>query len=164
MANVQELLQKHLDNVKSKIAKAMAEQNRNASGRSVGSLSVQVNGNVGALYGSKSFLVMERGKKPGKIPFGFVGIIKQWIVDKGIAFAPIPSKTNKAKYSPEERGLNSLAGAIAYTIMRKGTRLFRDNGYNDIFTTAVKEELEALSNEVIILQSETIAEINKNAL
>lgn len=68
MATVQEILTRHLENVKSKVAQAMADNNRNASGRSVASLRVEVSGNVGTLYGSKSFLVMERGKKPAKCP------------------------------------------------------------------------------------------------
>lgn len=131
MAGVQDILTRHLENVKAKIANAMAEHGRNASGKSVASLQVSVNGDVGILYGSKSFLVMERGKKPGKVPYGFRDIIKQWIIDKGISFAPKPSKRKDSKYSPQERALNSLAGAIAYKIMKEGTRLHRDNGYNE---------------------------------
>ncbi len=162
MATVQEILTRHLENVKSKVAQAMADNNRNASGRSVASLRVEVNGNVGTLYGSKSFLVMERGKKPGKVPYGFRDIIKQWVIAKGISVAPIPSKRNDSKYTPYERGLNSLAGAIAYKIMREGSKLHRDNGFNDIYTTAVKEELESLASELIIFSAGSIAEINDN--
>ena len=54
-----------------------------------------------------------------------------------------------------------MAGAIAYKIMKEGTKLYRDNGYNDIFTSAVREELETFGNELIIFTSNTIAEINK---
>jgi hypothetical protein len=160
MANIQEVLQTHLENVKSKVAQAMTDNQRNASGRSVASLTVAVNGNVGTLYGSKSFLAMERGRKGGKVPHGFVGIIKQWIIDKGISVAPIPAKRRNVKYTPHERGLNSFAGAVAYKIMKEGTRLYRDREFNDIFTSAVNEELELMSKELMFYTAESIAHIN----
>lgn len=142
------------------MTQAMADFGRNASGRSVGSLTIAVSGNVGTLYGSKSFLAMERGRKGGKVPKGFVGIIKQWIIDKGISVAPIPAKRRNTKYTPHERGLNSFAGAIAHKIMTDGTKLYRDGQFNDIFTTAVNEELEAMSKELMLYTAESIAEIN----
>lgn len=164
MADVQEMLKRHLENVKARVTQAMADNARNASGRSVASLQVAVSDNVGTLYGSKSFLVMERGKKPGKVPFGFRDIIKQWIIDKGISVTPIPSKRRDTKYTPYERGLSSFAGAVAYKIMREGTKLYRDNGYNDIYTTAVREELAALSDKMVLFMVDSIAEINDNAI
>ena len=81
---IQEIIKQHLENVKTKITNQMAANDRNASGRSVASLTVEVSDNVGVLWGSKSFLAMEHGRKGGKIPKGFVGIIRQWIIDKGI--------------------------------------------------------------------------------
>lgn len=164
MATVQEMLAQHLENVKNKVIAAMEANSRNASGKSVASLQVVVSGDVGTLYGSKSYLVMERGKKPGKVPYRFQDIIKQWIIDKGISVTPIPAKTKNVKYTPYERGLNSMAGAIAYKIMKEGTSLFRSGGYNDIYTTAVKEELEALANELVLFSADTIAEINNDAV
>ncbi len=164
MASVQDMLKRHLENVKAKVAKAMADNGRNASGRSVASLLVEVSDTIGTLYGSKSFLVMEKGKKPGRVPFGFRDIIKQWIIAKGIAVTPIQSKRRDTKYTPYERGLNSFAGAVAYKIMKEGTKLHRDNGYNDIYTTAVREELAALGDELVLFTAGSIAEINKNAI
>lgn len=159
MLNTAEILTKHLENVKAKITQTMAYYNRNASGRSVGSLTISVDGNVGILYGSPSYLVMERGKKPGRVPFGFRDIIKDWIIAKGISVTPIPSKRRDTKYTPHERGLNSLAGAIAYKIMKEGTKLHRDNGYNDIYTTAVREELKAMGDEMALFTAQSLAEI-----
>lgn len=162
MATIAEVLQTHLENVKRKVAQAMADNQRNASGRSVASLNVVVNGNKGILYGSKSFLAMERGRKGGKVPYGFVGIIKKWIIDKGIAVTPIPAKRKNVKYTPQERGLNSFAGAVAYKIMKEGTKLHRDRQFNDIFTSAVNEELELMSDELLFYTAESIAHINDN--
>ena len=64
MASVQDMLKRHLENVKAKVAKAMADNGRNASGRSVASLLVEVSDTIGTLYGSKSFLVMEKARSP----------------------------------------------------------------------------------------------------
>lgn len=164
MEQVQNILKRHLENVKTKVAQQMEANHRNASGRSVASLSVEVAGNVGTLFGSKSFLAMERGRKGGKVPKGFYDIIRQWVIDKGIAVTPIPSKTQRAILSPEERGLRSLAGAIAHKIMKEGTKLHRDNGYNDIYTTAVREELASLSDDMVLFAADSIAEINDNHL
>lgn len=162
MEGIQDILERHLKNVKAKIERQMAANNRNASGRSVRSLTIDVDGTTGTLYGARQFLVMERGRKGGKVPRGFVGIIRQWIIDKGIAVAPIPSKTNRAILSPEERGIRSMAGAIAHKIMKEGTRLYRDGGYNDIYTTAVNEELELLAMECMEVQAQSLAKINSN--
>lgn len=164
MEQVSDILKRHLENVKAAIAKQMEANKRNASGRSVASLTVEVAGNIGTLFGSKSFLAMERGRKGGKVPKGFYDIIRQWIIDKGIAYTPIPSKTQRAILSPDERGLRSLAGAIAYRIMKDGTRLHRDGGYNDIYTTAVNEELKLLHAEVVDMTAQSIAQINNDAL
>lgn len=161
MAQIQEIIKRHLENVKAKIASQMAAHNRNASGRSVASLEVEVSGNVGILYGAKSFLVMERGRKGGKVPRGFVDIIRQWIIDKGIPVTPIPAKTGRAILSPQERGIRSLAGAIAHKIMKEGSRLHRDGEYNDIYTSAVNEELELLAMECMDVQAQSIAAINE---
>ena len=48
--------------------------------------------------------------------------------------------------------------------MKEGTKLHRDNGYNDIYTTAVREELAALGDELVLFTAGSIAEINKNAI
>lgn len=160
MAEIDEVLRTHLENVKQKVAQRMGDYSRNASGRSVSSLTVEVQGARGVLYGSKSFLAMERGRKGGKVPYNFVGIIKQWIIDKGLTVTPIPAKRRNVKYTPHERGLNSFAGAVAFKIMKEGTRLFRDNGFNDIFTTAVNEELKLMSEELVLYTARSLADIN----
>lgn len=161
MAEIQDILQQHLEHLKSVIIAKIDEYKRTASGRTAASLAIVVNGNQGSLYGSGSFLAIERGRGPGKVPHDFVGIIRQWIIDKGLTYQPIPYVRKKnGKYTPEERGLNSFAGAVAYKIMKEGSRMYRDNIYNDIFTTAVNEELEAISNELIIMSVESLAQIN----
>lgn len=159
MENVTDIITRTLERVKTKIQERIIAQGRSASGKSASSLTVEVNGFRGAIYGSSSLLSMERGRGPGKVPFGFFDIIKEWIKAKDISVTPIPSK-RASTISPEERGLRSLAGAIAYTIMKKGTKLHRNGGYNDIYDTALAEELEVLGNEVTFGLAEQVATIN----
>lgn len=162
MANIQEILQRHLEHLKSVIIDRIAENNRNVTGRTAASLTINVSGNRGSLTGSGSFLAIERGRRAGKVPYNFVGIIKEWIINKGISYKPIPSKRKNVKYTPMERGLNSFAGAVAYKIMKEGSRMHRDSLYNDIYTTAVNEELEAIASELVITSAQSIADINKD--
>lgn len=157
MATIQEILTTHLNNIKSRIIQNMSDQKRMASGRSAASLRVEVQGEHGILWGSKSFLAMEKGRKPGPIPRGFVAIIKQWAIDKGIS---VSARSKSGKSMSRDAALNSFAGAVAFSIMKKGTRLHRNNGFNDIYTTAVKDELEAMGNELTIVAADSIAEIN----
>lgn len=118
MKTIKEIIAGHLDNVKKEIEGRMAALGRNASGRSVRSLSTEATATHGILRGSKSFLVMERGRRGGRVPKGFFGIIRQWIIDKGIPVTPIPSK-RPSSISPHERGLRSMSGAIAYSIQNE---------------------------------------------
>lgn len=159
MEKVSDILTRTLEKVKAKIQERIMSEGRSASGRTAASLEVIVNGTKGAIMGSSSLLSMQRGRGPGKVPYGFFDIIKQWIRAKGIQVTPIPSK-RESILSPEERGLNSLAGAIAYTIMKKGTKLYRSRGYNDIFDSALNEELEALGNQITFGIAEQVSTIN----
>lgn len=160
MANIQDILQQHLEHLREVIISKIDEYKRTVTGRTAASLTISVNGNKGSLYGSGSFLAIERGRGPGKVPHDFVGIIRQWIIDKGLTYKPIPAKRKNVKYTPEERGLNSFAGAVAYKIMKEGSKMHRDNIYNDIFTTAVNEELELIAQEFIIVSADSLAKIN----
>lgn len=159
--SIQDILRSHLEHLKTTIIDRIAENNRNVTGRTAASLTITVSGNSGSLTGSGSFLAIERGRRAGKVPYNFVGIIREWIVNKGLSYKPIPAKRKNVKYTPMERGLNSFAGAVAYKIMKEGSRMHRDNLYNDIYTTAVNEELEALAGELVITSAQSIAEINR---
>lgn len=119
-----------------------------ASGKTQASLRqlVTVEGNTvtGTIFGRQAFGTLEHGRRGGKVPRDFVGIIRQWIVDKGLKVTPIPyvrqpSESWQPKYTPEERGLQSLAGAIAHTIKTQGTRLHRQGGREDVYTPPLAE-------------------------
>lgn len=160
MAEVGSLITRHLENVKVKIQERMSQSGRNASGRSSASLTVEADNTHGILWGGSQFLVMERGRAAGPVPKGFFEIIYDWAKAKGLASKVRP----RFERQSQDSALRSFAGAVAYTIMKKGTKLYRDKGYNDIFTTAVNEELEVLSDELIAVQTDSVAEINNDLL
>lgn len=160
----QVLIRECLERVRQRITEQMSTLGRNASGRSVRSLEVEASENRGTLWGAGHFVVMETGRRGGRVPYGFRDIIRQWIIDKGIPFEPMPYKRGNGLLSPEERGLNSLAGAIAYSIMRNGTRLHRDGRTDDIYTTAINEELEELGKKIRAMYATKIEHITLHDL
>ena len=162
MKGVKEILSIHLEEIRRRIVTRMQDKKRTSSGRTASSLRVEVSDDGGSLLGSTSYLVLERGRGPGVVPGNFYKIIEEWIKDKGIAFTPIPS-TRKSAISPEERGLKSLAGAIAYTIMTKGTRLYRSNTTDDIYSEVINEELEKMAGEISVGLSMEFDKINKES-
>lgn len=155
MADINEILRLHLTNVKNRIAERMASSHRNASGRSTASLKVEVDDGHAVLWGAKSFLVMEKGRGPGAVPAGFIKIIMDWAKAKGIS-ANAKSGQNASK----ESAIRSFAGAVAYNIMKKGTKIHRTKQYDDIFTTVLNEELEKMSDAMVVNLLDRISSIN----
>lgn len=134
---------------------------RTASGQTAKSMAIEDTEWGGRLVGSGSFLAIERGRKGGRVPYGFRDIILQWIKDKGIQVAVTPAK-RASKYSDLERAQRSAAGAIAYTIMTKGTRLHRTGGFDDILTTVIAEEITKLRPKIIGEVGIMVRDINEN--
>lgn len=139
---IKDIVQQHLEAVKTGIIQRMTQQGRTASGKSAASLEVKASDTGGSLEGASSFLVMEHGRGPGKVPKDFNSIIRDWIVAKGISYQDMAPKNGTS-----EQGLTRLAGAIVHSILTKGTKLYRDHGYNDIFDTVLNEELEKIADE-----------------
>lgn len=141
---IKDIVQQHLEAVKAGIIQRMAQQGRTASGKSAASLEVKTSADGGFLEGSSSFLVMEHGRGPGKVPKDFNSIIREWIIAKGISYQDLTPKNG----TPEQ-GLTRLTGAIVHSILTKGTKLYRDHGYNDIFDTVLNEELDKIADESV---------------
>lgn len=136
-----------------------------ASGRTERSLRVEVKDDHGTLYGRQAFSVLETGRGPGRVPRRFEDIIRQWILDKGIAVTAIPYKRQvsenwRPKYTPQERGLRAMAGAIAYKIRTEGTRLHREGGTLDVYSSATRETIDKILNRAFGIFADDVAHIN----
>ena len=80
----------------------MEAMKRTATGKSVASLKVETGKNgkgesSAFLTGGKQWEYMERGRGPGKVPYNFRDIIREWIVAKGISLSGVPGKTQERK-------------------------------------------------------------------
>lgn len=150
---VRELTQETLDNVKLRIISNMSAKRRNASMRSVRSLTVKVDGTGGTLYGLSSFLAMETGRKGGKVPRDFRRIIADWVVAKGISIY-----TNTGR----RPRVSSVAYLIARKIKTQGTALHREGRFEDIYTRASNEETLKLSEKIRLLVSSGVDYLHKD--
>lgn len=159
MEAIKDIVVKHLQVVRDGIEANMKQMGRTTSGRSVASLKIEDEGTEGLahvfLTGDKQWEVMERGRGPGKVPHNFSAIIKEWILKKGISYRQFAPKNGNP-----ERGLTSLSYMIAHSIMKKGTKLHRDKGYNDIFDTLLNEETDKLALEATGIVETEIDKIN----
>ncbi|MDR1416269.1 MAG: hypothetical protein LBJ57_02465 [Prevotellaceae bacterium] len=109
-----------------------------ASGRTRDSFEVAVEGLHGRIMGNRwPGPVLETGRKPGRVPYDFQSIIREWIVAKGLSFR-------------DNDQLNRWAAAIAWTIKREGTELYRSGAREDIFQTAIADFTDRLANRIAI--------------
>ena len=98
------------------------------------------------------------GRKPGKVPYGFSSILKEWIIVKNMAVEPIPYKTARGgKYTPQERGLMKAAGAIAHKIATKGTDRYSQPNEN-VYSEAINEAIDKIEK---IITTKVISEIRR---
>ena len=154
MTNNADIIKQVLEKMVAQIRSNLESTGTNASGRTSASLRVEVDDVSGRIYGRKYFRGVEQGRAGGRVPRNFDAIIRQWILDKGLTYSAIPYKRKPSanwqpKYTPEERGLRQMASAIARTIERSGTSLYRSGGRKDIFTNVFEE------NKKVLLSSAT---------
>lgn len=138
-----------LDKMVSEMRDNLANTKTNASGRTSASLRVVMTNTGGEIWGRRYFRGVEQGRAGGRVPRNFQSIIRQWIIDKGLPVQAIqykrkPSAKWQPKYTPEERGLRQMASAIALTIEKSGTSLYRRGGRKDIFTNVIEENKPAI--------------------
>lgn len=162
MADARDLLQAELNRLKTRIEEKIAASGASASGGAVRSLKVTVNGDEGTLWGASHIRQMEQGRGPGPGPAGFFGIIEDWVRAKGISADGYAPKGRDASKMTQDQKVRSLAGAIAYTIMKEGTVLYRSGTPRDIYTEALNESLERLANDTGIYFADQIQTINDN--
>ena len=139
--DIRRILTSALEEAKVKIQQNLASTGTNASGRTSQSLTVEVDGNTGVLYGRQAFGTVETGRKPGKVPSGFRDIIYQWMQDKDV-HAKVEGRRS------QESADRSMAYIIARKIANEGSKLYRDEGRDDIYSNVLPLTIERVRNEV----------------
>ena len=159
MKTPNELVLDCLERVRLRIWQNIDTTNTKASGKTQESMWIERTPTGGRLWGRPYFQSVETGRPAGRVPFNFVSIIKQWIIDKGISIKQVAYKTSRQhKYSVQERSLNMAAGAIAHNIEVSGTRLFKQGGRHDIYSDVIAEEVAQLRRELAVSVAETLSQ------
>lgn len=139
--DIRRILTSALEEAKVKIQQNLETTGTNASGRTSQSLTVEVEGNTGVLYGRQAFGTVETGRKPGRVPYNFRDIIYQWMQDKGV-HAKVEGRRS------QESADRSMAYIIARKIATEGSKLYRDGGRDDIYSNVLPLTIERVKNEV----------------
>ena len=148
-----------LERIKMRVSQNIDTTGTRASGRTQASMHVVSTPTGAMLVGRKYFQSVEVGRPAGRVPFRFRDIIKQWMIDKGIAVIPMKYKTSrKHKYTEQEMSLNVAAGAIAHTIEMQGTTLYRSGGRTDIYSDVIAEEIPRLRKEIAASVASTLSQ------
>lgn len=168
MSEATNIIREELEALKQRIIENHRRAGQVASGRTIQSMKVTMRENGGMLTGRKAFGTLETGRKAGRTPRNFTDIIKQWIIDKGISVSPIQYKRQASenwqpKYTPQERGLNTMAGAIAHKIRTEGTRLYRNGGRSDIYSNEIPKTIESIQKRLLSYYTTEVETININA-
>ena len=159
MKTPNELVLDCLERVRVRIWQNIDTTGTKASGKTQESMWIERTPTGGRLWGRPYFQSVETGRPAGRVPFNFVSIIKQWIIDKGISVKQVAYKTSRPhKYSVQERSLNMAAGAIAHNIEVSGTRLFKQGGRHDIYSDVIAEEVAQLRRELAVSVAETLSQ------
>lgn len=158
-----EVMREELQLLSERIAANMRAAGEVASGKTIRSMHVETTEQQGTLFGRAFFGTLETGRKAGRVPRNFSSIIYQWMQDKNVHAAPMPYKRDgDHKYSPQERGDRSMAAAIAYTIKKKGTKLFRSGGRSDIYSNEIPKTISAISERIGKMLIEEVQSIKLN--
>lgn len=136
-AEIISILNKAGETAVQRIRNNMASTGTNATGKSSQSLNFEViqqgESVILRVLGREYFAVVETGRRPTpqytKPSKTFVDSIREWLVAKG--------KSESSAY------------AIAKSIHQKGTKLFRQGGRSDIFTSEEKPLIEQVSTELL---------------
>ena len=159
MKTPNELVLDCLERVRVRIWQNIDTTGTKASGKTQESMWIERTPTGGRLWGRPYFQSVETGRSAGRVPFNFVAIIKQWIIDKGISVKQVAYKTSRQhKYSVQERSLNMAAGAIAHSIEESGTDLFKRGGRHDIYSDVIAEEVAQLRRELAVSVAETLSQ------
>lgn len=145
-----------MEQLRDEIRQAINTMGLRASGATQRSLRVEVSSNEVALWGRKFFSSLQYGSRSWSGTTGvrcsfnaFRSIISAWAAAKGLNFG---------QHKEHER----VIGAIAATIIRQGSRLFRAHGYQDVYDTLIQQAIKDMATIAVDkVGTEIDAVINK---
>lgn len=149
----EDIIREELEQLRSDIIEASRAAGQEASGDTYAQIAVEnVTALGGVLSGPGYIEVLARGRRPGKVPYDFVRIIKTWAGYKGISFS-------------SEAEFDRWANAVAWKIRKEGTSLWQDAGSmgleQDIFYTPIQNFIARISDRLsAFYQTEIIKQID----
>lgn len=149
MDNELKTIETFLNDWKNQIVKNYIASGQKTTGKTLDSLTVDMNETGGGLTAWKYFTISETGRKPGKVPYNFAEIIMKWAAVKGLS-------VNR-----------SFGYLLAQKIRKEGTLLYRQGGRKDIYSNVLTESninklVEAIGNSFLINVSSTIDNLIKS--
>ena len=166
-----EIVAEELEDLKQRIIVNMQNAKAVATGNTIRSLHVIRSPFEATLESQQRmpFGVLETGRKGGNVPqpvihgvpVGFAAIIYRWMQAKGIHATDVPKPKNPwvvSTMSDQERADRSLSFAIATTIMKKGTRLYREGGRDTIYTKEIPVTIERVQKRLGMLVQAIVME------
>lgn len=136
MSSISQILTDELDELKSDIILRHEQSGQVATGETKDEFENKLTSDFsGQLLGASYSGVLERGRKPGKVPREFIDILKRWAAAKGISFK-------------DEEQFDRWANSVKWKIIREGTNLYKSGRTQDIFTTPIERFNERLALRV----------------
>lgn len=129
---IEEIIREELEALKARITANMQAAGQIVTGKTAGSMAVETSEDGGSLTADRHFPVVEVGSKPWRVqyksaPKFFAEIIGEWLKNKGLSLNPY---------------------AVATTIMREGSRLYREGGREDIYSNEIEECLSRIEDRI----------------
>lgn len=133
MSDLPQVMQSLIDDIKVE----MEGQGLNPNGNLANSLSWSLVGegdDVHVVISAASYWdYAMRGRGPGKVPYDFKEILKQWIISKNISFSGT---------------IDQFAGSIMYTIRQFGSSLYRWQSRRDVVSIPINKFLENIGRGI----------------
>lgn len=127
-----DIIREELEALRERIIENMSAAGQHATGKTRDSMQVEIGDNYGVLTGRRAFATLERGsrpwsKQPKRVPRFFADLIGEWI---------------------EAKGLDLNKWAVAHTLIRKGSKLYRTGGRSDIYSPEIEKASMAIADRV----------------
>lgn len=129
---IRDIIREELESLRRRIIDNMSAAGQHATGKTRDSMQVEVGDTYGVLTGRRAFATLERGsrpwsRQPKRVPKFFADLIGEWI---------------------EAKGLDLNKWAVARTIIRDGSKLFRTGGRDDIYSPEIEKASAAIADRV----------------